>query len=122
MDLPKLNLGPGVHEHTPEYLAQRKAAMDKLSASEKAALDPNQIHPDVAHNATIFFVVLTVMLIFLIGFVLTCRNNKKKMMAQREIEKYAAAALSDEEDQENEMRNFSEFFGDNKDSDEEDGS
>lgn len=56
------------------------------------------------------------MVIFLIGFVVTCRNNKKKMMAQREIEKYAA--LSDDEDQENEMRNFSEFFGDNKDSDE----
>ena len=41
VDLPKLGQGPGVHVPTPEYIAQRKAAMDKLSASEKAALDPN---------------------------------------------------------------------------------
>ena len=111
-----MNLGPGVHKHTPEYLAARKEAMDKLTAEQKAALDPNQIHPDAGKNAMIFFGVFTVMLIFLIGFVLTCRNNKKRMMAQREIEKYAE--LADDEDQENEMRNFSEFFGENKDSDE----
>lgn len=46
--LPKLNQGPGVHDITPEYLAQRKEAMAKLTDAEKAALDPNQIHPDAA--------------------------------------------------------------------------
>jgi len=47
-------------------------------------LDPNELHPDAARMAMIFFGGLSLILIVLIWFVLTCKNNSAHMKKERE--------------------------------------
>ena len=47
-------------------------------------IDHNELHPDAARMAMIFFGGLSLILVMLIWFVLTCKNNSARMKKERE--------------------------------------
>ena len=47
-------------------------------------VNPNELHPDASRMAMIFFGGLSLILIMLVWFVLTCKNNSARMKKERE--------------------------------------
>jgi hypothetical protein len=88
-----------------------------LSSSEKASLDPNVLQPEAARMAMVFFGGLSLILVLLIWFVLTCKNNSAKMRKDRE--EYEEAHQDDQhtELQNNAFGGRHEMLGEDSDED-----